>query len=45
LEQNLKAEKNIIIESNFIPEFSNVVFKKFLEKYDFELLQIFCKTN
>jgi hypothetical protein len=45
LEQNLKVWKNIIIESNFIPEFSNKIFKKFLEKYNFEILQIFCETD
>ena len=45
LEQNLKTNNNIILESNFIPEFSNKVFNDFKQKYDFDIFQIMCNTK
>ncbi len=44
-EQNLKVWNSMILESNFIPEFSNKIFLDFLKKYDFDIIQIFCETE
>jgi predicted kinase len=45
LEQNLIADNSVILESNFIPEFSNRVFNKLREKYSFDILQIKCNSQ
>ena len=45
LEQNLKVDNSIIVESNFIPEFSDKVFNNFKKKYKFDILQIKCETE
>ena len=45
LEQNLKANTSIIVESNFISEFSNKVFNEFTMKYSFDIIQIMCETE
>lgn len=45
IEQNMKTNTTIIAESNFDSHFSTRVFKKFQEKYSFEIIQIKCFTS
>ena len=44
-ESLLKAEKSLIIETNFNPKFANQKFLDLKEKYDFVPLQIRCITD
>lgn len=44
-EENLKAHKSLIIETNFDPKFANKKFLEFKEKYDFLPFQIRCIAN
>ncbi len=45
MESLLAVEAPFIVESNFKPEFENEKFQNLKDKYDFEPLQIQCKTE
>jgi hypothetical protein len=45
MESLLLAGRSFIVESNFKPEFENEKFLELKKKYDFQPLQIFCKTD
>ena len=44
-ELNLKAEKSLIMETNFNPKFADKKFLDFKEKYNFAPFQVRCITN
>jgi len=44
-EENLKANKSLIVETNFDPKFANKKFLELKEKYNFIPFQIRCITN
>ena len=44
-EENLKANKSLIIETNFDPSFANKKIHEFTKKYNFTPFQIRCITN
>lgn len=44
-EEEMKAGKSVIIESNFIAEIDKKIFLKLEKKYNFKIVEILCKTE
>lgn len=44
-ESLFESQTSFIIESNFKPEFDTVRFQTYIKKYDFQVLQVLCKTE